>query len=92
MLFKNDFSSFTTHLCISTYRFATLGAGVGAELVEAAHAHRLVIFLDVLLALQVVSAVEAVETLGHGGAQIAARACRDKTKAKYKTDFQTIRL
>lgn len=74
------------HLCISAYGFATLGASVGAELVEAAHAHRLVIFLDVLFALQVVSAVEAVKTLSHCGAQIAAGACRDKTK--YKNDCQ----
>lgn len=63
-------------LCISTYRLATLSASVGAELVEAAHAHRLVIFLGVFLALQVFSAVEAVETLGHGGAQIAAGASK----------------
>lgn len=79
-------------LCISTYRFATLSASVGAELVEATHAHRLVVFLGMLLALQVFSAVEAVETLGHGGAQRAAGACRDKTMVKYKTDCQTIRL
>lgn len=61
-------------LCISAYRFATFSASVGAELVEAAHTHVLVLFLDVLLALQVVSAVEAVKTLSHCGAQIAAGA------------------
>lgn len=75
------------HLCISAYRFATLSASVGAELVEAAHAYRLVIFLDILFALQVISAVEAVKTISHCGAQIAAGACKDKTK--YKNDRQT---
>lgn len=59
-------------LCISADGFAAFSTSVCAELVEAAHAHRLVIFLDVLLALQVVSAVEAVKALSHGGAQITA--------------------
>lgn len=81
---------FTPHLCISAYRFATLSAGVGAELVEAAQTHVLVLFVGVLLSLQVFSAVEAVKTLSHCGAQIAARACRDKTN--YKNDCQTVIL
>lgn len=80
------FISFAAHLSISTNRLATLSASVGAELVEAAHAHRLLVLLDVLLALQVVSAVEAVETLSHGGAQIAAGGCRHKTKTKHRND------
>lgn len=61
-------------LCISAYRFATLSTSVGAELVEAAHTHVLVIFVGVLLSLQVFSAVEAVKPFSHCGAQIAARA------------------
>lgn len=61
------------HLGIHADWSTTFCASVGTQLVEAAHTHRLVILLDELFALQVVSAVEAVEAVCHGRAEVAAR-------------------
>lgn len=57
-------------LRISSDRSTAFRTGVGAQLVKAAHTHMLLILLDVLLAMQVISAVEAVEALRHDGARI----------------------
>lgn len=49
---------------------SALGARVGAQLIEALGAHVLVVLLDVLLAVQVVAAVVAVEAVRHGGGEV----------------------
>lgn len=49
---------------------SALCAGVGTELVEALGAHMFVVLLHVLLAVQVVPAVVAVEAVRHGGAHV----------------------
>lgn len=59
-------------LCIDAYRSATFSAGVGAEFVKAAHAHVLIIFVDVFFTLQVIFAVKAVKAICHSGGRIAA--------------------
>ena len=58
------------HLGVGTDGLLALGAGVGAELVKALGADVLVILLHVLLPVQVVTAVVAVEALTHGGGEI----------------------
>lgn len=45
----------------------------------------LLILLDVLLAMQVISAVEAVEALRHDGARITTWACSDIRQEKEDT-------
>lgn len=60
-------------LCINADWSTAFCAGVCAQLVEAADADVLIVLVDVFFTLQVVSAVEAVEALGHGGAEVAAR-------------------
>lgn len=52
---------------------AAFGTGVGAELFKTAHADMLAVLFDILLALQVVAAVEAVKAISHCGTDIVAR-------------------
>ena len=54
------------HLSISADGAAAVSTGVGAKLIKAFGAHVLVILLDVLLPVQLVTAIVAVEALGHG--------------------------
>lgn len=67
------------HLGVGADGASTLCAGVGAELVEALGAHMLLILLHVLLAVQVVAAVEAVGSIGHGGGEIRPGTCGART-------------
>lgn len=53
-------------LCINADWSTAFCAGVGAQFVEAAYTDVLIVLVDVFFTLQVVSAVEAVEALGHG--------------------------
>lgn len=79
-MYSVTFASFTHPLCLSLTLCFHLGvsadgllalsAGVGAELVEALGADVLVILLHVLLPVQVLTAVVAVEALTHGGGEI----------------------
>lgn len=57
-------------LSIGSNGASTLCAGVGTELVETFGAHMFVVLLHVLLAVQVVPAVVAVEAVRHGGAHV----------------------
>lgn len=63
------------HLGVGTNRTSALCAGVGTEFVKALGAHMLLILLHVLLPVQVVTAVVAVEPVGHGGAEITPGTC-----------------
>lgn len=54
-------------LGVSTNGTSALCAGIGTELIEALGAHVLVILLHILLPVQIVTAVVAVEAVGHGG-------------------------
>lgn len=63
------------NLGVRTDGLLALGAGVGAQLVEALDAHVLVVLLHVLLAVQVVAAVEAVGAVGHGGGEVTPGTC-----------------
>lgn len=65
----------STDLGVSPDGFLALGAGVGAELLEAFDAAVPPLLLHVLLALQRVPAVVAVEALRHGAHGVAARPC-----------------
>lgn len=65
----------STHLGVSADGFLALDAGVGADLVEALDAAVAPLLLHVLLALQRVAAVEAVEALRHGAHGVTARPC-----------------
>ena len=59
------------HLSVGPDRASAFHARVGADLVKALGAHVLLVLLHVLLAVQVVTAVEAVKSFGHGGGEIA---------------------
>ena len=59
------------HLSVCPDRASAFHARVGADLVKALGAHVLLVLLHVLLAMQVVTAVEAVKSFGHGGGEIA---------------------
>ena len=59
------------HLGVGPDGASAFHAGVGADLVEAFGAHVLLVLLHVLLAVKVVTAIEAVEAFGHGGGEIA---------------------
>lgn len=63
------------HLGVGANGASTLCTGVGTELVEALGAHMLLILLHVFLAVQVVAAVEAVGSIGHGGGEIRPGTC-----------------
>lgn len=65
-----------SHLGVSTDGFLALDAGVGTDLVEALDAAVPALLLHVLLPLQRVAAVEAVEALRHGAHGVTARPCR----------------
>lgn len=65
----------STDLGVGPDGFLALGAGVGAELLEAFDAAVPPLLLHVLLALQRVPAVVAVEALRHGAHGVAARPC-----------------
>jgi len=69
------------HLGVSPDGTFALCTGVGAELVEALGAHVLLLLLHVLLPVQVVPAVVAVEAISHGGAEITFVTCGNKTKS-----------
>lgn len=70
-------SSPSTDLGVSPDGFLALGAGVGAELLEALDAAVPPLLLHVLLAVQRVPAVVAVEALRHGAHGVAAaRPCK----------------
>lgn len=62
-------------LGVRTHGALALCAGVGAQLVEALGAHVLLVLLHVLLPVQVVPAVVAVEAVGHGGAHVTPGTC-----------------
>lgn len=66
------------HLGVDTYGTFALCAGVGADLVEALGADGLLVFLYVFLPLQVVAAVDAVQTFRHGGGLVTLGTCGDK--------------
>lgn len=68
------------HLGVRTDGLPALSAGVGAQLVVAFDAHVLVVLLHVLLAVQVVAAVEAVGAVGHGGGEVTPRTCGSDQK------------
>lgn len=70
----------TSHLGICTNGAAAFSTGVGTELVEAAHTDVLAFLGDVLLPLQVVTAVETVHAVSHcgSGADIVTRSCRNR--------------
>ena len=57
-------------LGVSTNRTFALCAGVGTEFIKALSAHVLVVLLHILLPVQVVTAVGAVEAIGHGGGKV----------------------
>lgn len=57
-------------LGISTNGSSALCARVGTDFIKALGAHVLVVLLHVLLPMQVVPAVEAVEAIGHGGGEV----------------------
>lgn len=57
-------------LGISTNGASALCAGVGTELIKTLGAHVLVVLLHILLPVQVVTAVVAVEAISHGGGKI----------------------
>lgn len=63
------------HLGVCTNGASALGAGVGAELIEALGAHVLLVLLHVFLPVQVVTAVVAVEAVGHGGGEVTPGTC-----------------
>lgn len=63
------------YLGVGADGLAALHTRVGAELVEALEAAVVAVLLHVLLSLQVVSAVVAVELLSHGAYFIAGRTC-----------------
>lgn len=72
------------HLGVGADGALALGAGVGAELVEALGAHVLLLLHHVLLAVQVVPAVVAVEAVGHGGGEVAFVTCgKPKTQSGF---------
>lgn len=78
-IYKKNF-----HLGVRTDGLLALGAGVGAQLVEALDAHVLVVLLHVLLAVQVVAAVEAVGAVAHGGGgEVTPRACRSDRQSEF---------
>lgn len=79
------FQSF--NLGVRTDGLLALGAGVGAQLVEALDAHVLVVLLHVLLAVQVVAAVEAVGAVGHGGGEVTPGTCGSDRERE--SPFQT---
>lgn len=58
------------NLGVSTNRTSALCTGVGAQLVKALGAYVLVVLLHILLPMQVVTAVVAVEAISHGGGEI----------------------
>lgn len=60
------------NLSINSNGSSAFCTGVGTQLVKASGTHMLIVLLDVLLAVQVFSAVEAVEALRHDGAEIAS--------------------
>lgn len=66
----------STDLGISPDGFLALSAGVGTELLEALDAAVPPLLLDVLLALQGIAAVVAVEALRHRAHSVAARPCK----------------
>lgn len=63
------------YLGVGADGLAALHTRVGTELVEALEAAVVAVLLHVLLSLQVVSAVVAVELLSHGAYFIAGRTC-----------------
>ena len=67
------------HLGIGADGAAAVSAGVGTELIEALGAHMLFVLLHVLLPVQVVPAVVAVEAISHGGGEIMPETCRENT-------------
>lgn len=54
-------------LGVSTNGAFALCARIGTELIKALSAHVLVILLHILLPMQIVTAVVAVEAISHGG-------------------------
>lgn len=66
----------STDLGVGPDGFLALGAGVGTELLEALDAAVPPLLLHVLLALQRVAAVVAVEALRHGAHGVAAGPCK----------------
>lgn len=68
------------HLGIGTNGASALSTGVGTELIEALGAHVFFILLHILLPVQVVAAVVAVEAVSHGGGEIALGTCGEKHK------------
>lgn len=64
-----------THLGISPNGATAFGACVGTELVEALCTHVLLILLNILLPMQVVTAVVTVEAFSHGGSSVAPGSC-----------------
>lgn len=68
------------HLGVSSNGTSALCAGVGTELIKALGAHVLVVLLHILLPVQVVTAVVAVEAISHGGGKITPGTCTTHTR------------
>ena len=66
------------HLGISTNGASALCAGVGTELIKALSAHMLFVLLHILLPMQVVATVVAVEAISHGGGKITPGTYKNK--------------
>ena len=69
------------HLGISADGAAAVSAGVGTELIKALGAHVLLVLHDILLPVQVVTAIVAVKALRHGGGEISpGTTCKHRRK------------
>lgn len=83
----------TVSLCfnlgVGTNRASALCTRVGAQLVKALGAHMLVVLLHILLPVQIITAVVAVEAIGHGGGEVTPRTCEKRKFRQWTSTLPT---